>query len=138
VALSSANLRTDRIFARAVTRSIMTFGGCTHIRASEWVVLPWRRHVAASGKREGGRRQRIVRTGPQTKVLDVLRLASNPDKVRCQGVSVSGTGVLEPMFAFKEGGYVPHANAPDSGDRHWKPNAAPIRTAPQRGRVETT
>jgi ABC-type nitrate/sulfonate/bicarbonate transport system permease component len=49
--LSGANLRTDRVFACVVTLSIMAVGLFALVGAIERVVLPWRRHVAASGDR---------------------------------------------------------------------------------------
>ncbi len=49
--LSGANLRTDRVFACVVTLAIMAVGLFALVGAIERVLLPWRRHVAASGNR---------------------------------------------------------------------------------------
>jgi ABC-type nitrate/sulfonate/bicarbonate transport system permease component len=49
--LSSANLRTDRVFASVVVLSIMAVGLFALVGLAERVALPWRRHVAVSGDR---------------------------------------------------------------------------------------
>ncbi|MEA2526547.1 MAG: putative hydroxymethylpyrimidine transport system permease protein [Thermomicrobiales bacterium] len=51
MALSSANLRTDRVFASVVVLSIMAVGLFALVGLAERVALPWRRHVAVSGDR---------------------------------------------------------------------------------------